>query len=96
MRALAFQTFLPDELQAPVIVTFQTSADRRFDIGSFYNGLRARGIVIYPGKLTKTDSFRIGCIGHLDQSDMERALDAIRDVLNDLGVKECGRNPAAG
>ncbi len=86
MRAMGFETFVPDELQAPVIVTFHTPANTRFNFAAFYEGLRQRGIIIYPGKLSQTDSFRIGCIGHVDHRDMERALDAIRDVLNDLGV----------
>jgi 2-aminoethylphosphonate-pyruvate transaminase len=52
----------------------------------FYDGLRDRGFVIYPGKLTVADSFRIGCIGRLYPKDMAAALDAVRQVMADLGV----------
>jgi 2-aminoethylphosphonate-pyruvate transaminase len=89
MRALGFQTLLPDELQAPIIVTFHMPADPAFDFDAFYNTLRRKGFVIYPGKLTVADSFRIGCIGRLDASQMQAALDAVRHSLDALGVKSC-------
>ncbi|MGH6946699.1 MAG: 2-aminoethylphosphonate--pyruvate transaminase [Kiloniellales bacterium] len=87
MRALGFETLLPDALQAPIIVTFLMPADRRFDFQRFYNALRRRGYVIYPGKLTVADSFRIGCIGRLGAAEMEGALSAVRAVLSELGVE---------
>jgi 2-aminoethylphosphonate-pyruvate transaminase len=86
MRALGFKTLLPDALQAPIIVTFHTPQDPRFDFEKFYDMLRLRGYVIYPGKLTVADSFRIGCIGRLTEADMRGALAAIRDALGALGV----------
>lgn len=86
MRALGFETLLPDELQAPIIATFRTPADSRFDFGTFYGALKERGFVIYPGKLTGADTFRVGCIGHLTSAEMYAALDAVRDVLSELGV----------
>jgi 2-aminoethylphosphonate-pyruvate transaminase len=60
MRALGFRTLLPDALQAPIIVTFHKPVDPRFDFEAFYDRLRRSGYVIYPGKLTVADSFRIG------------------------------------
>ncbi len=92
MRALGFKTLLPDALQAPIIVTFHTPADPAFDFQRFYDSLRKRGYVIYPGKLTVADSFRIGCIGHLDENDMKGALKAIAETLDEMGVKD--RSPA--
>jgi 2-aminoethylphosphonate-pyruvate transaminase len=86
MRKLGFKTLLPDELQAPIIVTFYTPPDPRFDFDEFYEKLRERGYVIYPGKLTKADSFRIGCIGRLTEADMRGALAAIRAVLVEMDV----------
>ncbi|MBI3708454.1 MAG: 2-aminoethylphosphonate--pyruvate transaminase [Proteobacteria bacterium] len=86
MRALGFKTLLPDALQAPIIVTFHTPQDPRFEFEKFYDMLRLRGYVIYPGKLTVADSFRIGCIGRLSEADMRGALAAIRDALGELGV----------
>ncbi|MDH3790606.1 MAG: 2-aminoethylphosphonate--pyruvate transaminase [Rhodospirillales bacterium] len=89
MRALGFRTLLPDALQAPVIVTFHKPADPRFDFEAFYDRLRRSGYVIYPGKLTVADSFRIGCIGRLGPEQMEGALAAIREALGEMGVANC-------
>ena len=87
MRALGFQTLLPDALQAPIIVTFHMPADPRFKFQAFYDGLKERGYVIYPGKLTVADSFRIGCIGRLDAMHMRGALGAVREMLAELDVR---------
>ena len=89
MRALGFKTLLPDELQAPIIVTFHKPCDPNFDFDVFYDRVRARGYVIYPGKLTVADSFRIGCIGRLGTDEIEGALDAIRKTLAEMGVVSC-------
>lgn len=86
MRALGFQTLLPDSLQAPIIVTFRMPADPAFHFQTFYDRLRDRGFVIYPGKLTVADSFRIGCIGRLGAEEMNAAMQAIRETLAELGV----------
>ena len=86
MRGLGFQTLLPDALQAPVIVTFHIPADPAFDFEVFYDGLRRQGFVIYPGKLTVAPSFRIGCIGALDEADMKAALAAVKTTLKQMQV----------
>ncbi len=86
MRALGFRTLLPDHLQAPIIVTFHMPDDPKFVFQTFYDALKDRGYVIYPGKLTVADSFRIGCIGRLYPKDMRGALDAVREVLNEMSV----------
>ncbi|MDR7535025.1 MAG: 2-aminoethylphosphonate--pyruvate transaminase [Armatimonadota bacterium] len=87
MRALGFRTLLPDALQGPVIVTFLVPSDPRFDFQALYDRLARRGYLIYPGKLTRVDSFRIGCIGRIDEGHIRRALAAIRAVLEELGVQ---------
>lgn len=89
MRDLGFQTLLPDELQAPIIITFHMPRDANFVFEDFYGALRARGYVIYPGKLTVAESFRIGCIGRLGAAQMHGALDAIKEVLAGMGVASC-------
>ena len=87
MRALGFETLLPDALQAPIIVTFRMPADPRFRFESFYDRLREKGYVIYPGKLTVADSFRIGCIGRLGEPEMTGALAAVKATMQEMGVK---------
>jgi 2-aminoethylphosphonate-pyruvate transaminase len=89
LRPMGFQTLLPDRLQAPIIVTVRMPADPKFDFETFYDRLGQRGDVIYPGKLTVADSFRIGCIGALGEPEMNGVLDAIREVLAELGVSSC-------
>jgi 2-aminoethylphosphonate-pyruvate transaminase len=86
MCGLGFETLLPDHLQAPIIVTFRMPADPRFLFDGFYERLRARGYVIYPGKLTVAPSFRIGCIGRIGPEEMRGALAAIQATLEDMGV----------
>jgi len=96
LRALGFETLLPDHLQAPIIVTVRTPADPRFRFETFYEALSRRGYVIYPGKLTVADSFRVGCIGRLGEAEMHGALGAMRVTLQELGVTECGPVAVAG
>jgi len=86
MREMGFKTLLPDDLQAPIIITFHMPANPEFDFNAFYDGLKDQGYVIYPGKLTVADSFRMGCIGRLDQQRMQAALDAVKKMLNQFGI----------
>ena len=89
MRRRGFETLLPDALQAPIIVTFRTPVDPKFHFETFYDSLRRRGFVIYPGKLTVADSFRIGCIGQLGEAEMLGALAAIDETIGEMGVTAC-------
>jgi 2-aminoethylphosphonate-pyruvate transaminase len=95
LRALGFQTLLPDALQAPIIVTVHMPADPRFQFDAFYRELAARGFVIYPGKLTVADSFRIGCIGRVGAAEMRGVLAAIAEILDEMQVTDRGPGRAA-
>lgn len=95
LRDLGFQTLLPDELQAPIIVTVLTPRDANFSFDAFYDRLHDKGFAIYPGKLTQVDTFRVGCIGNLNVAVIEEAIAAIKDVLGDMGVTECGPSETA-
>jgi 2-aminoethylphosphonate-pyruvate transaminase len=86
MRAMGFKTLLPDELQAPIIITFHMPANPEFDFNAFYDGLKDQGYVIYPGKLTVADSFRMGCIGRLGSEQIQGALDAVAGLLTRFGI----------
>lgn len=77
MRAHGFETYIAAEFQAPVIVTFRIPSGGWFRFAPFYDFLHARGVVIYPGKLTAEPSFRIGCIGAIGPDDMARAITAV-------------------
>lgn len=84
MAALGFELFLERTVQAPIIVTFLVPPDPAFRFDTFYSGLNRRGYVIYPGKLTGRDTFRIGCIGRIDESVMRGLLAAVREVLDEM------------
>jgi 2-aminoethylphosphonate-pyruvate transaminase len=87
MRAMGFKTLLPDRLQAPIIVTIRMPEDPNFKFQAFYDALKDRGYVIYPGKLTVADSFRIGCIGRLNADHMRGVLAAVREILGEMNVR---------
>jgi 2-aminoethylphosphonate-pyruvate transaminase len=86
MTALGFVPLLTPDLQAPIIVTFRMPKHPRFVFERFYDGLKERGFVIYPGKLTVAESFRIGCIGRIGEKEIQGVLAAVRDVLGQMGV----------
>lgn len=91
MREAGFATYLPDDLQAPIIVTFHAPADPAWDFAALYDRLLARGYAIYPGKLTRAETFRIGCIGQVTADDMTGVATAIAEELAAMGVKRFGR-----
>ena len=88
MREMGFATLLGDEDAGPIIQTFLTPRDRNFHFEQFYEELRRRGFAIYPGKLTKRPSFRIGTIGKIDEKVMTNVLNAIREVLAKMNVSD--------
>lgn len=86
MAGLGLKTFLQPEVQAPIIVTFHAPADAHYQFKAFYEAVRARGFILYPGKLTQLETFRIGCIGALDSRDVEKVVDAVGATLRGMGV----------
>lgn len=86
MRKLGLRTFLDDAVQAPIIITFHSPAHASFTFAEFYRRVRERGFILYPGKLTTVDTFRVGCIGAIGANEMQRAVEVIALTLNDLGV----------
>lgn len=81
LRAMGFETLLPDHVRTPIIVTFLQPGDPNFEFVTFYDALRTKGFVIYPGKLTVADSFRVGCIGQVFPAQMEAFVAAVGEVL---------------
>ena len=79
MRALGFETYVPDPLQGHIITSF-LYPESDFDFERFYARLNDLGFVIYPGKVTQADCFRIGHIGHLFPDDTHALLEAIKAV----------------
>jgi 2-aminoethylphosphonate-pyruvate transaminase len=88
MRELGFETLLKDLWLSPTIVTFFCPADEAFEFTAFYDQMKARGFIIYPGKLTEIDSFRIGCIGQMDSDVMRKVVVATAECLKEMGVAD--------
>ncbi|MBP0619263.1 2-aminoethylphosphonate--pyruvate transaminase [Cupriavidus consociatus] len=87
MGELGFRPFLPAAVQAPIIVTFHAPADARYDFKTFYSKVRGRGYILYPGKLTQVETFRVGCIGAIDDNEMRNVVTAVGEVLKEMGIK---------
>lgn len=85
MRELGFRVFLPAAVQSYIITAFHTPADPQFSFETFYRKLSDRGFIIYPGKLTKVDTFRIGNIGRLFPTDLEQLVQAVRGTMIEMG-----------
>lgn len=87
LRALGLQTLLPDALQSPIIVTFLAPACPNYAFAPMYAGVRESGFILYPGKLTVTETFRVGCIGAIGPREMQGAVNAIGATFEALGVQ---------
>ena len=87
MRGLGFEEYLQPEVQGYIITSFRYPTHPRFDFESFYTHLNQRGFVIYPGKVSNADCFRIGNIGRLFQQDILELLEAIKVTLADMGIE---------
>ncbi len=85
MDELGFRALLPAPVQSYIITAFRTPADPQFSFEAFYRQLSDRGFIIYPGKLTQVDTFRIGNIGRLFPSDLEQLVHAIRGTMREMG-----------
>jgi 2-aminoethylphosphonate-pyruvate transaminase len=86
MRALGFDFYLAPEHQSHIITSFRFPAHRRFDFSTFYDRLSELGFVIYPGKVSNAECFRIGTIGHIFSQDINALVAAIRQVLGEMQV----------
>jgi 2-aminoethylphosphonate-pyruvate transaminase len=76
MTALGHRPLLPPERQGPIIATFHLPTTPGWSFPAFYEHLRARGFAIYPGSLAALPTFRVGCIGQVFPSDIDRFIAA--------------------
>ncbi len=84
MTRLGLRSFLPAAIQAPIIVTFHAPDNPRYTFETFYNAVKARGYILYPGKLTTLETFRVGCMGQLGARGIAGAVDAVGQVLAEM------------
>ena len=94
MAALGFKPFIEPALQAPIIVTFHAPADPAYRFRPFYEATKQRGFILYPGKLTQVETFRVGCIGAIGRNEMMQAVSAIGDAMSELGIAYQPQEPA--
>ena len=99
MTEMGLKVFLDARIQAPIIVTFHAPADPKYAFKPFYDEVRNRGFILYPGKLTQLETFRVGCIGAIGPEEMRHAVNAVRDSLRTLGISTAttitNKQPAA-
>jgi 2-aminoethylphosphonate-pyruvate transaminase len=88
MEQLGFKVFLDKKLQAPIIITFHAPPDPNYTFADFYQRVRAKGYILYPGKLTKLETFRVGCIGAIDPNEMRNVVSAVARTLAEMGIKQ--------
>lgn len=88
MRELGFSTLLDNSIMSPIIVTFHMPPDKNFNFTTFYDKLKQQGFIIYPGKLTIADTFRIGCIGKISQKEIKILLSNIRVIINEMNIQQ--------
>lgn len=86
MRRLGFREYLEAERQSDIITSFRYPTDPAFRFDEFYRRLAERGFVIYPGKVSHADCFRIGTIGRVSVDDVNALVAAIERVLGEMRV----------
>ena len=86
MAALGFKPYLDPSVQAPIIVTFHAPADANYEFRKFYEAAKKHGFILYPGKLTEIETFRVGCIGAIGPIEMQQAVHAVSLALKELGI----------
>ena len=86
MAELGFKPFLDPAIQAPIIVTFHAPADPRYQFKTFYDIAKKNGFILYPGKLTQVETFRVGCIGAIGPAEMAQAVHAVALTLKEMGI----------
>ena len=86
MRELGLKPFLKPEIQAPIIVTFHAPDDPKYEFKTFYAAAKWRGFILYPGKLTQVETFRVGCIGAIGRNEMQQAVNAVGETMREMGL----------
>ena len=91
MRQMGFVTVVPDEYASPIVATFRNPDHPAFSFQALFEGMKARGFIIFPGRLALADTFRIGCMGDVTEQDMAEAMNAVAESMQEMGVTGLGR-----
>ncbi len=87
MRDIGFRTLIKDEVQSPIITSFYYPDSAGFDFQKLYDALKSRSFVIYPGKVSHAQCFRIGSIGDVHPSDMIELIGHVSEVISEMGIR---------
>ena len=86
MHAMGFKPYLDESVRGYIITSFYYPDHPNFHFKEFYERLSDKGHVIYPGKLSHADCFRIGHIGRLSASDVDSLMAAIAKTLREMNI----------
>jgi 2-aminoethylphosphonate-pyruvate transaminase len=87
MRQLGFELYIDPKIQGCCVTTFMEPTHPKFNFDKFYNFLAHKGIVIYPGKLTQAQTFRIGSIGEIHEEDILELIEEIKNAFKFMGIE---------
>lgn len=83
LKEIGIESYIEEEKQSPIITTFAFPTDA-FSFNEFYSFIKERGFVIYPGKLTDVDTFRIGNIGEIYEEDINKLCEIIEEYVKGM------------
>eukprot|EP00486_Rosalina_sp_Unknown_P001007 CAMPEP_0201572484 /NCGR_PEP_ID=MMETSP0190_2-20130828/15775_1 /ASSEMBLY_ACC=CAM_ASM_000263 /TAXON_ID=37353 /ORGANISM="Rosalina sp." /LENGTH=92 /DNA_ID=CAMNT_0047998279 /DNA_START=56 /DNA_END=334 /DNA_ORIENTATION=- len=84
MIKLGFELYLDAKDQGPIISSFKYPSSPNWDFETFYKKLADHDFLIYPGKVTNADCFRIGHIGHLYPDDMQKFAKVVGTICDEM------------
>jgi 2-aminoethylphosphonate-pyruvate transaminase len=91
MRQMGFRAAVPDQHASPIVATFHNPEHPAFDFDTLYQGMKRRGYIIFPGRLALANTFRIGCMGAVTETDIAAAMVAVAETMAEMGVTGLGR-----
>ena len=92
MKKIGFKPLLPEDLHSPIITTFLSPESSSYKFNDFYHTLKKQGFVIYPGKVTDYQCFRIGNIGEVYPEDIDRLIHSIEAYCISFDIMQMNRN----
>jgi 2-aminoethylphosphonate-pyruvate transaminase len=87
IEGLGLRPFLPRDLQGPIIMNVHAPAHPDWDLRRFVEALKRRGVLISNFRNTEEPSMRIGAIGAIARPDILRAVAAMGETLDELGLR---------
>jgi 2-aminoethylphosphonate-pyruvate transaminase len=95
MRQMGFTTVVPDAHASPIVATFHNPDHPAFSFQKLFEGMKKRGFIIFPGRLALADTFRIGCMGAVEEQDITEAMQAVAETMREMGVPNLGHTELA-